>query len=297
MGVQIVDDLLGHVADGAHGHDNAVSVGSAVVVEQLIVGTQLGVDLVHVLLHHGGQLGVVLVAGLAVLEEDVAVLVAAAHMGMLGVQGVAAELGHGVHVAHILQILVVPHGDLLDLMAGAEAVEEVDEGHLAGQGGQMRHRAQIHDLLHVALAQHGKAGLAAGHDVGVIAEDVQGVGGHGTGGNVEHAGQLLRRDLVHVGDHQQQALRRGVGGGQRARAQRAVDSAGGAGLRLHLDDLDPGAEDVLQAVGAPLVDKVGHGAGRCDGVDGSYLGKRIGNMRCGVIAIHGFHFSYHNVPP
>ena len=297
VGVQIVDDLLGHIADGAHGHNDAVSVGSAVVVEQLIVGAQLGVDLVHVLFHHGGQGLVVLVAGLAVLEEDIAVLMAAAHMGMLGVQGVTAELGHGVHVAHVLQILVVPHGDLLDLMAGTEAVEEVDEGHLAGQGGQMCHRAQVHDLLHVALAQHGKAGLAAGHNIGVIAEDVQGVGGHGTGGNVEHAGQLLRRDLVHVGDHQQQALRRSVGGGQRTGAQRAVNGAGSAGLRLHLHHLDLGAEDVFQAVCAPLVDKVGHGAGRRDGVDGSNLRKRIGNMRCGVIAIHGFHFSYHNVPP
>ena len=76
-----------------------------------------------------------------------------------------------------------------------------------------------------------------------------------------------------------------------------MDGAGGAGLGLHLDHLDLGAEDVLQAVGAPLVNKVGHGAGRRDGVDGSNLRKRIGNMRCGVIAIHGFHFSYHNVPP
>ena len=172
VGVQVVDDLLGHVADGAHGHDDAVSVGGAVVVEQLIVGAQLGVDLVHVLLHHGGQGGVVAVAGLAVLEEDVAVLVAAAHMGMLGVQGVLAELGHGVHVAHILQVLVVPDSDLLDLVGGAEAVEEVDEGDLALQRGQMGHGGQIHDLLDVALAQHGEAGLAAGHDVGVVAEDV-----------------------------------------------------------------------------------------------------------------------------
>ncbi len=132
----------------------------------------------------------------------------------------ATELLHGVHVAHILQILVVPDGDLLDLVAGAEAVEEVDEGDLALQSGQMSHGRQVHDLLDVALAQHGKAGLAAGHHVGVVAEDVQRLGGHGTGGHVEHAGQLLGRDLVHIGDHQQQALGGGVGGGQGACAQR-----------------------------------------------------------------------------
>ena len=108
------------------------------------------------------------------------------------------------------------------------------------------------------------------------------------------AGQLLAGDLVHIGDHQQQALRSGVGGGQSAGAQRAVNGAGGAGLRLHLDHLDLGAEDVLQAVGGPLVHKVGHGGGRGDGVDGRHFGKRIGYMRGGVVAVHGLHFSYHD---
>lgn len=63
---------------------------------------------------------------------------------------------------------------------------------------------------------------------------------------MEHAGQLLSRDLVHIGDHQQQALGRGVRGGQGTGAQRAVDSTGGTGLGLHLDDLDLGAEDVFR---------------------------------------------------
>ena len=114
---------------------------------------------------------------------------------------------------------------------------------------------------------------------------------------MEHAGQLLGRDLVHIGDHQQQALGRGVRGGQGTGAQRAVDSTGGTGLGLHLDDLDLGAEDVFQTVGAPLVHEVRHGAGRGDGVDGCDLGERVGNVRRGVIAIHGLHFSYHNEPP
>ena len=140
------------------------------------------------------------------------------------------------------------------------------KGTRALQGGQVGHGGQVHDLLHVALAQHGKAGLAAGHDVGVVAEDVQRLGGHGTGGHVEHGGQQLAGDLVHVGDHQQQTLRGGVGGGQRAGGQRAVNRTGGAGLGLHLHHLDRRAEDVLQAVGGPLVHEVGHGAD--DGVMG-----------------------------
>ena len=108
------------------------------------------------------------------------------------------------------------------------------KGTLALDGGQMGHGSQIHDLLRVVLAEHGEAGLTAGHDVGMIAEDVQRVGGDGTGGHVEHAGQQLAGDLVHVRDHQQQALRRRVGGGQSAGAEGAVDGTGSAGLRLHL---------------------------------------------------------------
>ena len=187
----VVDDLLGHVADGTHGDDHALSVGSTIVVEELIVGAQLLVDLAHVLLHHIGQSVVVGVAGLTMLEEDIAVLVRAAHVGALGVQGVLAERGNGVHIAHFLQIVVIPHGNLLDLVRGPETVEEVDEGNTALDSSQMGHGSQVHDLLGIILAQHGEAGLTAGHDIGVIAEDVQGVSGDRTGGHVEHAGQQL----------------------------------------------------------------------------------------------------------
>ena len=86
---------------------------------------------------------------------------AAAHGGVLGVERVLAEGAHRVHVAHLGQVVVVPHGDLLHLVGGAEAVEEVDERHAALDGGEVRHGGQVHDLLHVRLGQHGEARLAA----------------------------------------------------------------------------------------------------------------------------------------
>ncbi len=64
------------------------------------------------------------------LEEDVAVLVGAAHSGVLGVQRMRAER-LTASMSHIRQVVVVPDGDLLDLVGGAEAVEEVDERHAA----------------------------------------------------------------------------------------------------------------------------------------------------------------------
>ena len=118
------------------------------------------------------------------------------------------------------------------------------------------HGSQVHNFLNVALSQHGETGLAASHHVAVVTEDIQSVGGNGTGTDVEHARQLLSSDLVHVGDHQQQTLGCGVSGGQSTCAQRAVHGTGSAGLGLHLNNLDLGAEDVLQTVGGPLAKSI-----------------------------------------
>ena len=227
------------------------------------------------------------------LEEHVAVLVGAAHLGVLRVQRLLAELLNSLHVAHFLQISVVPLLDLLVLVRSTETIEEVQEGDLALDGCQMSHGRQIHNFLHAALDQHCEAGLAACHNVAVITEDVQGLGSNGTCRNIEHAGQLLRSDLVHVGDHQQQALRSGEGGGNSTCTQRAVHCAGCAGLRLHLDDLDLIAEDVLLTCCRPLVHRVSHRRRRGNGVDGSHVRVGICYMSGSGIAIHGLLCSRH----
>ena len=105
VGVQVVDDLFGHVADGAHRDNDAVGVGGAVVVEELVVGAELAVDLLHVVLDDAGDGLVVLVGGLTVLEEDVAVLVAAAHLRMVRVQRAGAELVDRLPVDHAGEVL------------------------------------------------------------------------------------------------------------------------------------------------------------------------------------------------
>ena len=295
----VVHDLAGDIVDGADGNDDVLRVGSAVVVEGGVVGAQLLVNEGEVLIHHGGQSVIELVAGLTVLEEGVVILVGATGDAVVGVQSVVTEGLNGVLIHHLGQILVVPDGELLDLVGGTEAVEEVQEGYTTLNGSQMGHRSQVHDLLGVGLGQHGKAGLAAGHDVLVIAEDVQGVGGQGTGGHVQDAGQQLAGDLVEVRDHQQQSLRGGVGGGQSAGSQRAVDRTGSAGLGLHLNDLDGVAEDVLLALSGPLIHVVSHRAGRGDGVDAGNLSECIGYPCSCVVGVHGFLFSNNHVwtPP
>ena len=297
VGVEVVDDLLGHVAERAHGHDHAVGVERTVVVEQLVVGAELGVDLVHIVLHDGRKLVVEGVARLAVLEEDVAVLVRATHGGALRVERVVTERLHRVHVAHIGKIGVIPACDLLNLMRSAEAVEEVQKRDAPLDSREVRHRSQVHDFLHVTLGEHGEAGLAAGHDIGVVAEDVQGLGGHGAGGDVQDAGEQLARHLVHVGNHEEEALGCGVGRGESARCERAVHRARSAAFRLHLAHLHARAEDVLPTLGGPLIDQVSHRARRRDGIDSRHLGERVGNVRRRGVAVHRLEFSCHAHSP
>ena len=83
--------------------------------------------------------------------------------------------------------------------------------------------------------QQGKAGLADCHYILVIAEDGQGLGGDRARGDIEDRAGQFAGNLVHVRDHQQQALRRGEGGGERSGLECAVYCTGSAAFRLHLD--------------------------------------------------------------
>ena len=296
LGGQVIDGLLGGLGGAAHEDNNALGVGSTVVIEQLVLPARQPADLGHVVLHRVGDGGHLLIAGLTALEEDIGVHGGAAGGGMLRVQGVAAEGTQGIHVHQRTQLLIVQRLDLLDLMAGAEAVKEVQERHPTVDGAQMRHRAQIHDRLGGGGRQHGEAGAAHAHHVAVVTEDGQGVSRQGAGGDVEYARQHFTGDLIHIGDHQQQALGRGVRGGQRAGLQGAVHRTGGAALGLHLHHLYRLAEQVLLAVGGPLVHMLRHGAGGCDGENTRHFRKSIGYIRGGFVAVHDDRFLLvHNV--
>ena len=286
LGGQEVNGLLSGLGGTAHQHHHTLCIRCTVVVEQLVLPTRQLADLFHVVLHRLGDGRHLLVARLAALEENVGVDGSTASGGVLRVQRVAAERPQCVHIHQRTQLLIVQRLDLLDLVAGTEAVKEMQEGHPAVDGTQMRHRTQIHDLLRGGGRQHGKPGAAHAHHVAVVAENGQSVGGQGAGGNMEYARQHFTGDLIHIGDHQQQALGRGVRGGQRAGLQRAVHRTGGAALRLHLHHLYRLAEQVLLAVGGPLVHVLRHGAGGRDGENTGHFRKCVGYIRGGFVAVH-----------
>ena len=127
----MVNGLLDGLVDGTHGDDDLLGIRCAVIVEQLVIRADLGIDFVHVLLNDGRHRVVGGVAGLTGLEEQVGVLRGAHLTGMCRIEAVRTELCDRVVIDQIVQIVIVPDLDLLDLVGCTESVEEVDEGKFA----------------------------------------------------------------------------------------------------------------------------------------------------------------------
>ena len=283
---EVIDDFFCNVADGAHCYDHAVCIGSTVVVEQGVISAELLVDLAHVLFHNCRNCLVVRVGSFTVLEENVAIFVRAAHGRVVRVQSACTELFNSLHVYHVGQVFIVPYLDLLNLVGGAETIEEVEERNAAFDCCEVSNRAQVHNFLNVRLAQHGKAGLAAGHNVGMVTENAEGVGCKGTGGNMEDTGKKLTGNLVHVRDHQQKTLGCRIGRREGACVQTAVNSTCCTGFSLHFLHFDSAAENVLSACCGPLIHIVSHRAGRGDRVDCCNFCECVGYMGGCVVAVH-----------
>ena len=285
-GAQVIHHFQNGLTHGAHRNDHAVGVGSTVVIEQLVIAAGQFTDGVHLLLHDIRQGVVSRVAGLAGLEKGVGILERGTDSGVLGVQRMVLEPADGVPVDQFFKIRVVQHFDLLQLVGGTETIEEMHERNGALDRAQMGDAAEIHAFLHTAGHELGKAGLTAGHGVGVVTENGDGVGADGTGSHMHDAGKHGAGDTVHRRDHQHEALRGCIGGGKGTGLQSAVHGAAGAGFALHLNQLHRLTEKVLLAVRGPVVHMVGHRAGRRDGVDGGNFGERVRNIRRGLVAVH-----------
>ena len=255
---QVLDQLMHGVAPRTHHDDDAFGFRVADIVEQMVLTTgQLG-ELVELGLQDAGHLVVVAVDRFPPLEIDIRVLGAAAQHRVIRGQGpgtVGADQLVADHVAHV----VVRQGvNLLHLMGSAEPIEVVQEGDPRFEGRGLGDQGEIHNLLDVVGAQEGPAGGAAGHDVGVVAENRQGLGSDGACRDVEDRRGQFTSDLEHVGDHQQQPLGSGEGRGQGPGLQRPVHGPGSAAFRLHFNHLGDGPPDVLLAHGALHVGNLAH---------------------------------------
>ena len=289
---EIVDGFLDGLGDRAHGDDDMFGIRCAVVVEWQIVATGQFADLTHIAGDDVGNGIVIRIGGFPCLEEHVRVLVRTAGNGLVGIEGLGTELREGLVAHQRTEVFGLEHLDLLDLMGGAETVEEVHERHARLEGGQMGHGGQVHGFLHAGGGQHREAGLTDAHHVLVVAEDGKGLGGQGTGRHVENGRKQFAGDLVHVGDHQQQTLGGGEGGGQAAGLQGTMHGAGGTAFALHLGHLNDLAEHILLAESGPLVHEFRHRRRRGNRIDGRVLTEQIRHVSRGEIAITSDEFFF-----
>ena len=285
FGHEVIDRLLDGLGHRTHRNNDVLGILRTIIYERLVFAAGDLRKLLHGVGHHVGHGVVELVRSLARLKINVGVLGRTAGHGVFGVQGPVAELLQGIAVEHRRQRGLVDQLDFLNLMRGTETVEEMQERHARLQRHEVCDACEVHDLLHRRGGQHGETGLARSHHVLVVAEDRQRLCGQRTRRNVEHAREQLAGDLIHVGDHQQQALRRREGRGQGTALQRSVHGTGSAGLRLHFNDLDGLAENILTSLSGPLVHELGHRRRRRDGIDGCDFREHISHMGRSVVTI------------
>ena len=87
----------------------------------------------------------------------------------------------------------------------------------------------------------------------MISENIERVRSYAARGNVNYAGKKFACDLIHIGDHQQQALRGSISGGQSSRLERAMNCAGGTAFRLHFNHLYWLTKEVFLSIGSPFI--------------------------------------------
>ena len=271
-----IDGFFGGFGAGAHDDDDALGVGGAVVVEQVIGAAGLRGKAIHDRLHNARNRRMEGSAGFARLEEDVGILRGAANEGAVGAERVLPELDDVFVVDQRADGLVADGENLADFVRGAEAIEEMNERNARFEGGDLRDERHVGHFLHGVRREHRPAGGAAGHHVGVVAEDRERMRGQGAGRDVHGGRGQLTGNLVHVGDHQQQALRGGEGGGKCAGLQCAVERASGAAFALQFFHDGQCAPDILFALRAPLIGPLGHRRRGGNRVDGDDFGETIG---------------------
>ncbi len=280
--IQVFDRLIDGFAAGAHCDDHIGGVRRSDIVEQMVLTAGLRSDFIHVLLNDRRRCIVELVDRFAALEVDVRVLSADVGDRSIRAESAGAELFNVFRFHQFADLVIRDLVILVNFMRGAESVEELQERNAGLVGGEVGDERKVHLLLHGSRREKSETGIAAGHHVGMIAEDGERLSREGAGGHMEHGRDQFSGDLVHVRDHEKQTLGGGIGACQSSGDQRPVNGSGSSGFRLHFRDPDFLAPNVLSAFCRPLVHPFSHGGRRGDRVDGCDFAQCISDV-CGTI--------------
>jgi len=231
---------------------------------------------------------------LASLEKHVRILRGTAQHRVLRRQGTATQGNDLLLGQQRLQDGIVERRNLGHFVRGAETIEEMQHRDPTGQRRRRRNGRHVMRLLHRIGRQQCKAGRPGGHHVGMVAEDRQRVCRDGTCCDMEDGRRQFAGNLVHVGDHQQQPLRRGERRGQRAGLQRAMHGTRRPAFGLQFDDAGYATPDIEFALCRPFIGQLAHAGRRGNRVDGDHFGNAEGHVGDGFVAIDGEHV-FHGV--
>ncbi len=253
------------------------------IVNQPVPAAGPGGELLHDLLDDPGYREVEGVRRLARLEEDVGVLGRPPNDRSIRRHPAGAQGQHVIIADQRADVVLFEHGDLVDLVRGAEAVEEVEERDPGAQRRRMGYERKVVCFLDRACREHRPTGRSRVHHIAVVAKDRERMGRDRPCRDMDHRRRQLAGDLEHVGDHQQESLGRGERRPERALLERAVQRSGRASLGLHLDDVRHLPPEVRPARRRPIVAVFGHGGGGGDRVDRDHFADGVGDAgRCFV---------------
>ena len=139
--------LFGSFRAGAHHHDHTLGIRGADIIEQVVLAPGQPGEFIHGLLDDAGGGLVIRVDRLAALEVNVRVLGGAAQLGTVGGQGPVAVFLDEFFIDHRAQVVIGELLDLVDFVRGAEAIEEVQEGHARFEGGGRGNQRHIVGFL------------------------------------------------------------------------------------------------------------------------------------------------------
>ena len=287
--IERVSYIFGNVCDGADGDDDAVRVFRTVIIKEMVLPSgDLG-DLIHVALYDFRKGIVERIGRFAVLEVHIRIFRGAADDRMIRGERMRPEFRQRFLINERRQVLVIDDMDLLDFMACAESVEEIDERNPAFDGSQMRYRREIHHFLHIGFRQHGAAGRSGRHNILVIAENRERMVCQRPGSDMEYTGKQLAGHFIHGRNHEQHPLGSGISRREGTALERAVERAGCAAFCLHFNYMHGIAEKILFPMSGPFIHRFSHRRRRRDRINGGYFGERVGNIGSSCISIHCFH--------
>ena len=158
----------------AHRHDDPLGVRRTDVIEQTVVPAGQRGEAVHGRLNRRRDARVEGVHRLPRLEERIRVVRGAADERMLGVErprrGARAR---DRRIDHRADLVVAEKRKRVDLVRGAESVEEMHEGDTRLERRRLGDQRVVMGLLHRSRGEQREAGGPRRHHVGMVAEDRQ----------------------------------------------------------------------------------------------------------------------------